>query len=373
MGGEGAVVASDGLKIVQVVRRMHPYGGAGGVAHALDLAFRAQGVRAATLTLEDLRPARVDAARGGRWRRAADVVAFTVLATRAIRRADEDEAAVVLVHGDALGGDIYVDHGLHKAVLTRRPWLWLHPLHVFIWAREELRHGCGAYLRLVCLSGAGEAALHRAYPRARAAPVARLPNGVDLERFRPEPSRMARPLGAADARLVFVGHEFGRKGLRHVIAALPRLPEGVRLIVVGGGDAESARRRAGRLGVAHRVDLLGARRDVADILRTCDLLVLPSAYEAFPLVALEAMASGLPVLLGAFPGAGEILGEGGWVTACSGGAVAAAVQALMNDPDVFVRLRRRAWEHAQGFAWSTIAAGYIGLAEEVRRARGARP
>ena len=356
---------------MQVVRRMHPHGGVGGVAHALDAAFRARGVAARTITLADLSPYHAGIA-SGRWTRSLEIAVFTVLASRALRQA-MGPRTVVLVHGDALGGDIYVDHGLHKALLARRPWLLLHPIHAFIWMREELRHACGAYRRLVCLSGAGEAALRRAYPLARRAQVERLPNGVDLERFRPDPARMARPLDPADMRLVFVGHEFGRKGLRHAIDALADLPGGVRLTVVGGGDAASARYRAERLNIAHRVDILGARSDVADILRRSDLLVLPSAYEAFPLVALEAMASGVPVLLGDFPGAGEIAGEGGRVVARSGAAIAAAVQGWLDDPVAFSDLRRQALARAQRFAWSEVAAGYIALAEEVLRARKVRP
>ncbi len=349
---------------------MHPHGGAGGVAHALDAAFRDRGIAAKTITLRELAPCGWERQPRGRWGLAAEVVAFTLLATLALRRPMAGDP-VVLVHGDALGGDIYVDHGLHKALLVRRPWLLLHPLHVFIWAREELRHALGAYRQLVCLSEAAEAALRRAYPRAQSVQAARLPNGVDLERFAPDPSRLARPLDPTDARLVFVGHEFGRKGLRHALDALVHLPPGVRLTVVGGGEVASVRRRAETLGLTHRVDLLGARRDVAAILRRSDLLVLPSAYEAFPLVALEAMASGVPVLLGDFPGAAEILGEGGRLVARSGPAVAEAVRALMDDPDGFLRLKRLALEQAQRFAWSEVAAGYVGLAQEVRRARGA--
>ena len=355
------------------MRRLHPHGGVGGVAHALDAAFRIQGVTTGAITLDSLGRERRESEPRGRWSRALEVVAFTVLAAPALRRAAR-RGAVVLVHGDVLGGDIYVDHGLHKALLARRPWLLLHPLHGFIWVREEVRHAIGTYRRVVCLSAAGEAALRRAYPLSRRAKVVRLPNGVDLDRFRPEPSRLARPLDPTDARLVFVGHEFGRKGLQHVLDALPRLPAGVRLLVVGGGDVAWAQRYAEALGVAARVEVLGPRRDVADILRGSDLLVLPSAYEAWPLVALEAMASGVPVLLGDVPAAAEILGEGlgGRVVERSGAAIAAAIGELTQDAPGFLRLRRSAVEHAQRFAWPQIAAGYVELAEEVLRARTMR-
>ncbi len=372
MGGRGAAGAwDDRLEIVQVVRRMHPHGGAGGVAHALDAAFRQQGVATGMITLADVWRRGDGRERHSRWGRVLEIVAFTVLAAQPLRRA-ERRGAVVLVHGDAVGGDIYVDHGLHKALLSRRPWLLLHPLHGFIWAREEVRHALGAYRRLVCLSAAGEAALRRAYPVSRRGPVTRLPHGVDLRRFHPDLSRLSRPLDRNDARLVFVGHEFGRKGLRHVLDALARLPPGVRLQVAGGGNVRWARQYAERRGVADRVELLGVRRDVPELMRRSDLLVLPSAYEAWPLVALEAMASGVPVLLGDVPSAAEILGdgEGGRVVARSGAAIAQAVASFLDDPS-FADLRRSALERARDFAWPAVASRYIALAEEVRRTRGA--
>ncbi len=360
------------LEIVQVVRRMHPQGGVGGVAWALDHELRRLGVSVVSITADSLwgRPA---IGTSGRLAGTLEIARFTLAATWAARLA-RARGAVVVVHGDALGGDIYVDHGLHKALLARRPWLLLHPLHLFICAREELRHALGGYGRLACLSQGGEAALLRAYPWARRGRLARLCNGVDVTRFRPDPARMRRPLDAADAQLVFVGHEFGRKGLRHVIDALVHLPDGVRLRVAGGGDVAWARRFAQRRGVAARVDILGARRDVDALLRRSDLLVLPSVCEAWPLVTLEAMASGVPVLISDIPAAAEILGdgEGGRVTARSGRAIAQAIKAMIVDPDGFVALRAAAWARAQRFAWPQVAERYLDLAQDVRRSR-ARP
>ena len=349
---------------------MHRQGGVGGVAWALGEAFRAQGVGGEAITLETLARGRAPTEPRGRLGRALEIVAFTLLAAWPVWRAGR-RGAVVLVHGDALGGDIYVDHGLHKALMSHRPWLWLHPLHGFIRAREGLRHALGAYRRLVCLSAEGERAFRRAYPRARRRQVARLANGVDLARFHPDPSRLAQGLDAADVRLVFVGHEFGRKGLRHALDALPLLPPGVRLTVVGGGDGDWARRYAERLGVTARVDMLGFRRDVPDILRRSDLLLLPSVYEAWPLVTLEAMASGVPVLISDIPAAAEIVGdgEGGRVVGRSGVEIASAVRTLLEDPPAFAALRRGALQRAQRFGWPRIAAGYISLAAEVLQAR----
>lgn len=357
-----------GLEIVQVVRRMDPQGGVGGVALVLDAFFRARGVAGPAMTAESL-----GLRRGGpgRFSAAAEIVAFTVKATLEARRARR-RGAVVVVHGDALGGDIYVDHGLHRALLARRPWLLLNPLHVFIAAREALRRSRWGRTRVVCLSQAGAAALLEASPRRRSPSVTILPNGVALERFRPSSRAAPSPDGA---RLVFIGREFGRKGLRHVLDALALLPAGVRLEVVGGRAREqaAARRRAERLGVGDRVHFHGVRRDVEAVLGESDLLVLPSVLEAFPLVVLEAMACGVPALISGVPAAPELIGddEAGRVVAPQGAAVAAAVRALFADPDAFQALRRRAIARVQGFGWPEVASRYIALAEEVRRGRAA--
>lgn len=365
------------LKIVQVVRSMDPHGGVGGVACALDRAFRARGVAGSPITRESLgRPA----VRPGRLRAAAEIVDFTWRATLAARRARR-AGAVVLVHGDALGGDIFVDHGLHKALLARRPWLLAHPLHLFIALREELRHLlCRRTLR-VALSAAGREALRRAYPLARRGPMALAANGVDLERFRPDPDHLARLTEPGRLTLAFVGHEFARKGLAHVLDALARLPDGVRLEVVGGRPWEQAgaQRRAERLGVRDRVAFRGVRADVETVLRGAHLLVLPSCREAFPLVALEAMACGCGVLLSGTPALPELIGpeligedEAGRGIARSGRAVARAVQALAADPQALSALRHAAVARAQRFGWPAAAQTYIALAQEVQRARAGR-
>ena len=70
-----------------------------------------------------------------------------------------------------------------------------------------------------------------------------------------------------------------------------------RLLVVGDGpDADAVRAEANRLGMADRVSMVGATTDVGHYLAQSDLLLLPSASEAFGMVALEAMAAGVPVV-----------------------------------------------------------------------------
>ena len=358
--------AAGKLEIVQVARRIHPHGGVGGVAFALDRVFRAEGIAGPSITAETLgRPPRRSP--GGRLGATAEIVDFTWRATLAARRARR-RGAVVVVHGDALGGDIYVDHGLHKALVARRPWLLVHPLHLFIALREALRHRPGVRTRIACLSQDAEQALRRAYRTTRGARIARLANGVDLHRFQPDPQRLETPCRQGRLRLAFVGHEFSRKGLAIALDALGRLPD-ARLEVAGGRPRElaRARRRAARLGVAARVTFHGQSADVPALLRRSDLLLLPSLHEASPLVVLEAMASGAPVLASGVPH--DLLGEGGLRLPRSADAIACAVQALTADPEAFTRLRWRAVAHARRFAWEVVAQDYIALAQAVRRDR----
>ena len=358
--------AAGELEIVQVARRIHPHGGVGGVAFALDQVFRAQGLAGLPITADTLgQPPR--RSRAGRLGAAAEIVEFSWRATLAVRRARR-RGAVVVVHGDALGGDIYVDHGLHKALVARRPWLLAHPLHLFIALREALRHRPGVRTRVACLSQDAEQALRRAYRTVPAARITRLANGVDLGRFRPDPQRLDAPCQPGRVRLAFVGHEFSRKGLGIALDALSRLPD-AQLEVAGGRPRElvRARRRAARLGVAGRVAFHGPSTDVAALLRRSDLLLLPSIQEASPLVVLEAMASGAPVLASGVPQ--ELLGEGGLRLPRSADALAGAVQDLTADGEAFTRLRWRAVAHARRFAWEVVAQDYIALAEAVRRDR----
>ncbi|MCE9543976.1 MAG: glycosyltransferase family 4 protein [Planctomycetia bacterium] len=138
-------------------------------------------------------------------------------------------------------------------------------------------------------------------------------NGVDTTRFAPNLKQhrdvLRRSLGVpADAPLfAFVGSGFERKGLRMAIEALAQLPA-AHLVVVG---YEKSRWRfdwlARRLGVRKRVHFAGVQADVGPYYGAADALVLPTLYDPFPNVVMEAMASGLPALVSRQCGAAELV------------------------------------------------------------------
>ena len=98
-----------------------------------------------------------------------------------------------------------------------------------------------------------------------------------------------------------------------------------------------------------------------------DAFVLPSTYEAFPLVVLEAAASGLPLLVSRVNGAGDLLADGqaGWLIDRDGCDIACRLNSLRSDPDLARRMGERARTAARGYSWETMAASYLALYEEL--------
>ncbi len=111
-----------------------------------------------------------------------------------------------------------------------------------------------------------------------------------------------------------VGRLALQKGQRHLIAAMPLLLERVpraRAIIAGGGDLEDyLRDLASEIGVAERVHVLGPRKDVPALMHAIDVFVMPSIWEGFGLVLLEAMAAGRPIVASRVATIPEVVADG---------------------------------------------------------------
>lgn len=142
-------------------------------------------------------------------------------------------------------------------------------------------------------------------------------SGVDLDVFHPRHqegrSERLHTLGIpADAPVfLFVGSGFERKGLATLLQALAQLPQPAWLIVLGQ-DKSTARYRAlaKQLGIATRVYWAGTVSDPANWYGLGHALVLPTLYDPFPNVVLEAMASGLPIITSTSCGGAELVHKG---------------------------------------------------------------
>lgn len=190
--------------------------------------------------------------------------------------------------------------------------------------------------------------------RLRITPAGRtflLGNGVDLSRFDPEHARAARQrhregMGIGDAQVVvgMVGRLVAEKGIPELIGAAERLDDGYVVVVVGPDDPEKSDalpRDVIDRGTRAGVRFLGMRDDVDELYGAFDVFVLPSHREGFPRAAMEAAASGLPVVATDIrgcrqvvdPGANGLLFPVGDVDALVG-----AIEALGDDPDLRSRM-----------------------------------
>ena len=108
---------------------------------------------------------------------------------------------------------------------------------------------------------------------------------------------------------LFIGHNFERKGLGELLQALSLLKDKNFYISVIGSDKNSLKyqQKAAELGLSSRVTFFGERKDVLKYYQIADCLVIPSHYDPFANVTIEALAMGLSVISSKYNGASEIL------------------------------------------------------------------
>ncbi len=198
-----------------------------------------------------------------------------------------------------------------------------------------------------------------------------VPNGVDIHRFSPANrgrfravTRQELKLSDTDVAVLFVGNSWGRKGLRCAIEAIcgPGR-EHVRLLVVGDGELQGFIDGLGP-DVVRRITFIGSRfSSVEQYYAAADVFLLPTIYEPFGLVILEALASGLPSIFSASAGASEWLEDG--VDAVflqdplDGLEARAALDSIITNPEFAARLSANGRLKAQQMQWSAVATGLL--------------
>jgi len=133
--------------------------------------------------------------------------------------------------------------------------------------------------------------------------------------------------------------------LLDAIASRPEL-SALHVIAVGDGDLRDAlRRRAEQLGLSQRVQFVGARRDLGNILNAVDMFVMPSLWEGLPLSLVLAMGAGLPVIASRVAGIPEVVEDGVsgvLVEPGNGAELAAAMVRILFDDELRARLGQQA-------------------------------
>jgi len=187
-----------------------------------------------------------------------------------------------------------------------------------------------------------------------------IPEGVDLQAFYPERKK-------AEKRVIilFVGRLSKEKGLRYLVEAIPNViaiyPR-AQFMLVGEdcGVKHELLKLADELEVKNRILFLEPRfgSELSKIYRISTIFVLPSLYETFGLVVLEAMASGIPVVTTKVGGV-ETLIEHGFngllVSPRNPSALAESIVTLLSKKSLYKRIRKQAIETSKTYSWNKIA------------------
>lgn len=226
------------------------------------------------------------------------------------------------------------------------------------------------------------------YYQARAERIRVIPCGVDTELFCPmdqSEAKAALGLGPAPV-LLYVGRLSPIKGLETLLEALPRVPqrgEPIPALFVIGGDADepenghvlSLRERVAALGLEGEVRFLGPQPQEGLRLyyAAAEMTVMPSYYESFGMVALEAMACGNPVIASRVGGLTTTVQDGvtGYLVPEGDPLVLGdRISAILGDTDLRRRLGREAARWAAQYRWPCVAEEVCRLYAEFRPAAG---
>lgn len=312
------------------------------------------------------------------------VPVFTLVATWRVWQSRGKK--IVVSHGDSLIGDVCVVHAVNRACLAEKRragyygWL-LNPINLWIAWRDRWMLGGGRYRRIVAISERVRKEL-KEYYKVSDDRIVTIPNGINLSRFNPNNSQSKAEVRLSfgiplDVPLVlFVGGRFRIKGLKFAIKALAEMQTTAFLLVVGNDTIAPFKRLAQELGVSERVIFAGGRSDLPRIYPAADAFVLPTLYETFALVCLEAMASGLPVLASPVGGIEDYLrdGENGFHIDRDPTAIAAKLDRLLSDSTLQARIREAGLATAETYGWEKISKQYLRLFDELtaERAQGFR-
>jgi glycogen(starch) synthase len=256
------------------------------------------------------------------------------------------------------------EHGRHQGWVEKPPQSHIHAVERWMARRADAVIVCSYYMR-------GHVADIFDIDEGR---VAVIPNGVDPSELRPtgDLGALRSEFAAQHEKLVLlVGRLVYEKGFQLALDALPNVIRhvgNVRFLVAGSGThEEELKSQAARLGLSEHGTFLGWIGDdvLHSLYRIADLCVVPSIYEPFGLVALEAMASGCPCIVADTGGLCEVVPVGERVGLRFNGGDAehlgVMIERLLVDESLRDRLVTEASEHVLRFDWDDIAARTRGI------------
>jgi D-inositol-3-phosphate glycosyltransferase len=248
-------------------------------------------------------------------------------------------------------------------------------------------HVMGIAAKIIAATQAEYAQLHWLYG-ADMKKVVTIPPGVDLDRFSPIPQNAAKKqvgISAHQKNILFAGRIEPLKGIETLLRAIaliqglaPESIEDVSVTIIGGDpwggspDEEMARLQEMRteLGVIDIVTFMAAKDqdELPEYYAAAEMVVMPSHYESFGMVALEAMAMGTPVVASEVGGLAFLIQDGvnGFlVPSRDPEALAERIYTLLNDENCQRQLSRQAASKAQQYDWALIVDRMLNVYREL--------
>lgn len=249
------------------------------------------------------------------------------------------------------------EYGRHQGWVDKHPQSHIHGVEKWIVNRADAVIACSAYMRehIADIYAVDEV------------DVEVIPNGIDPDDLQPvgDLDEMRAGFAAPDEKLVLlVGRLVYEKGFQVALEALPGLIERVgklRFIVAGSGTHEAElKAQAEQLGLMDHGTFVGWIGDdvLHSLYRIADLTVVPSIYEPFGLVALEAMASGCPCIVADTGGLREVVPNedvGLRFRSRDPQSLAQMAERVLTDADLRDRLITEASDHVLTFDWLDVA------------------
>ena len=373
------------MQIALIRQRYTAFGGAERfVANALE-ALESQGAQITLVTRQWQGQAGLDAVvcdpfyLGNVWRD----WGFARAVCRELARHDFD---LVQSHERIACCDVYrAGDGVHAQWLANRCaalgavgrlTLALNPYHRYALAAERALFNSARLRAVICNSRMVKEEIHHHFGVAEDK-LHVIYSGVDTSAFHPELRTRHRRavrerLGIPAEAPVFlhVGSGFERKGIARLLEALARLPGAVHALIVGKDKhLERFRRLTDRLGLAGRVHFTGGLTDVKPCYGAADVFCLPTLYDPFPNAALEAMASGLPVVTSTRCGAAELIKPGYNGFVCDALDVTALAEAMRRAAERSSEMGVAARATVEPLTFAAMSARLVALYQHLLGAR----
>lgn len=369
--------------VIQLVRELVPGNGVSNVCSELSLELAKRGISNEYITIKDFGIHNGSLLEKNKYKKRLklirDVIVFATCASlkawklkKKIEKSNASHSCLVLCHNDALYGDAYIAHGLHSRYTKDNPKIILkNPFHLYMAFADYFRYSLGLH-SLYLFWNTTDADYCKTNNKLRKDTII-IPQGIPSQRSASNVCKnsLSREYIIENAQLSitskspiqwvfsFCGHEFERKGLQIIIDAMSMLnqTEIIACLAVAGEGSPSS--------VVHSANVpiyfCGKIANAQQLFREADALVIASSFETGPLVVLESLAVGTPVLSTAVGFCNDIIknGHNGYIIERTTESIYTAMRLLIESKDTRIAMRENSIASVSNLTWGSVTTAIL--------------